>query len=64
MIKKKVIPIKKLVPIEHEMIKIPILINFIKKYNKYVPTKVINVPKCIVTKSEIIEVPLYIPEIS
>lgn len=64
MIEKKVILVKKLVPIKREMIKVPLPINFVKQGDKYVPTKVINVPKCIITKSEIIEVPIIIPKIN
>ena len=36
MIEKEVILVKKLVPIECEIIKIPLQINFVKQRNKYV----------------------------
>ncbi len=64
MIGKEVILVKKLVPIEHEMIKVPLPTNFVRQDNEYVPTKVIDIPKCIITKYEIIEVPCYVPKIN
>jgi len=64
MIEKEVILVKKLVPMECEIIKVPLRINFVRQGDKYVPTKIISVPKCIITKSDIIEIPYYIPKIN